>query len=144
MHKHATAWGMLLGLLFVAAIIYAQPLNWAEAYTAVIRGGTAEDAQLALCAAGMLPVGAFLAALPGRIRRWRRKEKRPPLHWQDCVKGAVGGFLMLLGAGMAGGGMAFHGFGGAAASALSGWAALAVIALCAWGVAALTAKGEKA
>ena len=74
MHKHATAWGMLLGLLFVAAIIYAQPLNWAEAYTAVIRGGTAEDAQLALCAAGMLPVGAFLAALPGRIRRWRRIE----------------------------------------------------------------------
>ena len=92
----------------------------------------------------MLPVGAFLAALPGRIRRWRRKEKRPSLHWQDCVKGAVGGFLMLLGAGMAGGGMAFHGFGGAAASALSGWAALAVIALCAWGVAALTARGEKA
>ena len=45
--------------------------------------------------------------------------------------------MLLLGAGMAGGGISFHVFGGAASGALSGFAAAALLLLAAYGAARL-------
>lgn len=56
---------------------------------------------------------------------------------RECLYGFAGGFVLLLGAGMAGGGIAFHVFGGAASGALSGFAAAALLLLAAYGAARL-------
>ena len=47
---------------------------------------------------GMTAVGAFLAALPGRIRR--RKEPRLRSTWQGCLLCFAAGFVMVLAAGL--------------------------------------------
>lgn len=49
--------------------------------------------------AAMLPVGAGLAALPGRIRRRFRPRLRSS--WRGCLSCFAGGFLLLAAAGMA-------------------------------------------
>ena len=47
---------------------------------------------------GMTAVGAFLAALPGRLRR--RKEPRLHSTWQGCVTCFAAGFALVLAAGL--------------------------------------------
>ena len=88
--KHTGARGIILGLVYVLAMIFVAPLRLTDAYEAV----------------------ALL--LPG-----------------------MEGTLPLLGAGMAGGGISFHVFGGAASGALSGFAAAALLLLAAYGAARL-------
>jgi len=53
----------------------------------------------ALAVWSMTAVGAFLAALPGRIRH--RKEPRLRSTWQGCVACFAAGFVMVLAAGLA-------------------------------------------
>lgn len=53
----------------------------------------------ALAVYAMTAVGAFLAALPGRIRR--RKEKRLRSSWQGCVVCFAGGLVLVLAGGLA-------------------------------------------
>jgi hypothetical protein len=46
----------------------------------------------------MMAAGAFLAALPGRIRR--RKEERLRSGWKGCLGGFAAGMVMVLAAGL--------------------------------------------
>lgn len=81
-------------------------------------------------------VGACLAAVPGRILR--RKEQRPALSWQRCLRGFLGGFGVALGCLMAGGGWSLQwllalGTGGVGSLGFAGVAILAALLCAAWG-----------
>ncbi|MBR4080808.1 MAG: hypothetical protein IKK21_03345 [Clostridia bacterium] len=60
-----------------------------------------------LATAVMMAVGAFLAAVPGRILR--RKQPRPKLSWRRCVAGFLGGLGVAVGTGLAGGSLSLQG-----------------------------------
>lgn len=69
--KHTGARGIILGLVYVLAMIFVAPLRLTDAYEAVtllLPGAEGTLPLLALGAAGAIPVGAFLAALPRRIQ----------------------------------------------------------------------------
>ena len=137
--KHTGARGIILGLVYVLAMIFVAPMRLTDAYEAVtllLPGAEGTLPLLALGAAGAIPVGAFLAALPRRIRNRRQGVHVARSTARECLYGFAGGFV-LLGAGMAGGGIAFHVFGGAASGALSGFAAAALLLLAAYGAARL-------
>lgn len=100
-----SAWGAwLLALSVAAAMIMAGRIDLTAVYrqSSWLTGGesTAEAFQTAL--AVMIIPGAFLAALPERIRR--RGEERRRSTWQGCVTCLIAGAVMVLAAGMAGGG----------------------------------------
>ena len=138
--KHTGARGIILGLVYVLAMIFVAPLRLTDAYEAVtllLPGTEGTLPLLALGAAGAIPVGAFLAALPRRIHNRRQGVHVARSTARECLYGFAGGFVLLLGAGMAGGGIAFHVFGGAASGALSGFAAAALLLLAACGAARL-------
>lgn len=75
---------------------------------------------LVLCGAAVL--GAFLAALPGRLRR-RTKPEKP--RWTRCVLALVCGLVMSIGLGLAGSGRILlslaEGSSGAVAFVLAAW-----------------------
>lgn len=107
--------GGLLALTLVAAFTFGAPVD-------------ASPVQLLAAAAG-----AFLAAVPGRILR--RKEKRPALSWQRCLRGFLGGFGVALGCLIAGGGWSMQwllalGTGGMGSLGFAGAAILTAV-LCA-------------
>ena len=81
----------------------------------------------------MLPVGAFLAALPGRLRRHGRPRLRST--WQGCAVCFAGGVLAMLAAGLAemGGGLSLTGL---AQGNVSAWA----FAAAAWAAALCVAR----
>lgn len=138
--KHTGARGIILGLVYVLAMIFVAPLRLTDAYEAVtllLPGMEGTLPLLALGAAGAIPVGAFLAALPRRIQNRRQGAHVARSTARECLYGFAGGFVLLLGAGMAGGGIAFHVFGGAVSGALSGFAASALLLLAACGAARL-------
>ena len=73
--KHTGARGIILGLVYVLAMIFVAPLRLTDAYEAVtllLPGAEGTLPLLALGAAGAIPVGAFLAALPRRIQNRRQ------------------------------------------------------------------------
>lgn len=84
--------------------------------------------------AGAMVLGALIAAIPGRVMR--RRHPRPTLSWQRCLAGFLGGFGTMLGAGLASGGIFFHGLMAAGAGAVSSAAFIAVMLtvamICAW------------
>lgn len=145
--KHTGARGMILGLVYVLAMIFVAPLRLTAAYEAaalVLPGRESALPLLALGAAGAIPVGAFVAALPQRVKRWRKGERGARSTAQECLRGFLGGFVLLLGAGLAGGGISFHVFGGAASGALSGFAFAVLLLLAAYGAARLGGAGKVA
>lgn len=82
--------------------------------TLMVVAGQAEPAAVW----GMTAVGAFLAALPGRIRR--RKEPRLSSSWRGCVVCFAAGFVMVLAAGL--GRMNGQLLAGLAQGSVSAWA----------------------
>lgn len=139
MTRHASAWGMLLAVLLLGAMLYAAPLNFAEAYLGVAQMLMGEEAQTTvwlLAAAALLPIGVLLGSLPERIRRRKSGAKPSRSSWRSYALAFAGGFVAVMGAIMTGGGVTFHMFGGIAAGALSSWA-VAVILLI---VGCLTAR----
>lgn len=56
----------------------------------------------ALAYAGAITVGAFLGALPGRLRRGGKSRQRTT--WQRCLRGFLCGVAMVLAMGLAGDG----------------------------------------
>ena len=85
--------GFLLALTIAALLVARGSVDWLAAYRL-------EDGFFAAALVMMAP-GAFLASLPGRIRR--RKEPRARTSWRACAVCFVGGVVMMLGAGLAGG-----------------------------------------
>ncbi|MBQ8556812.1 MAG: hypothetical protein IJ438_13215 [Clostridia bacterium] len=85
--------GFYLSLTLVAAIVLMKGgVDALAAYRLDRRG---------LVLMAMTAVGAFLAALPGRLRR--RKEARSPRpRWQRCLARFVCGAALALGLGLAG------------------------------------------
>lgn len=120
----ASPW--LLPLALAAAMTMAGRLDLLAAYT--LAGDRFQGALLV-----MLPVGAFFAALPGRLRR----HGRPRLHstWQGCAECFVGGVLAMLAAGLAemGDGLSLTGL---AQGNVSAWA----FAAAAWAAALCVAR----
>ena len=103
--KHTGARGIILGLVYVLAMIFVAPLRLTDAYEAVallLPGMEGTLPLLALGAAGAIPVGAFLAALPRRIQNRRQGVHVARSTARECLYGFAGGFVLLLGAGMAG------------------------------------------
>ena len=86
--RPASPW--LLPLALAAAMTMAGRLDLLAAYT--LAGDRFQGALLV-----MLPVGAFLAALPGRLRRHGRPRLRST--WQGCAACFVGGASVTGGAG---------------------------------------------
>lgn len=130
MTRHASAWGLLLAVLLLSAMLYAAPLNFAEAYlwtAQTLMGETGQTAVWMLATAALLPVGALLGALPERIRRRKSGAKTTRSSWRAYALAFAGGFATIMGAIMAGGGVTFHLFGGIAAGALSSWAVVVIL-----------------
>ena len=75
----------------------------------------------------MVIPGAFLAALPGRLRH--RGEARAATSWRRCAAAFCGGLAVTLGGGLAGGGLLLMLLTGPAVGSLGGWAFLAVTVL---------------
>lgn len=145
--KHTGARGMILGLVYVLAMIFVSPLRLTAAYDAAalaLPGMEGGLPLLALGAAGAIPLGAFLAALPWRWKRWHKGERGERSTARECLRGFLGGFALLLGAGLAGGGVSFQVYGGAVSGALSGYAAAALMLLAAYGAARLWDEGKGA
>ena len=139
--RHPMAWGVLLGFAHVLATIFFAPLDTAGAYaalTAWLDGASWTGEALALGAAVGLSLGALLVSLPGRLRRHRAGAAKAPVSPKACLEAFLGGAALLLGAGLAGGGLGFQAWGAAAAGALSGWVALLAAGLAAWAAARLS------
>ena len=85
--------GFWLGLILTAALVLLGGTDWLPPYRFDRR---------AIALGGAVTLGAFLAALPGRLRRGR--STLPRSTWQRCLLAFGGGLLLTLGAGMAGGG----------------------------------------
>jgi len=94
--------------------------------------GEAERADFFLAMAVMMIPGAFLAALPGRLRR---KGIRRVSTWRGCLACFLGGLAMTLAASLAGGGdgMAWTGL-------LQGNISAYVFVAAAWLVGLMTAR----
>lgn len=85
--------GFWLAMVLTASLTLLGGVDWLAAYRLDRRA-------LALC--GAATAGAFLAALPGRLRR--RRERPPRTTWQRCLRAFLCGAAMTLAAGMAGSG----------------------------------------
>lgn len=85
--------GFWLACVMTALLVLAGGMDWLAIYRL-------DRAALAL--GGGLLAGAFLAALPGRIRRRRERPVRPP--WRRCLRAFLCGAAMTLGCAMAGSG----------------------------------------
>ena len=114
--RPASPW--LVPLVLAAAMTVAGRLDLLAAYA--LMGDRYQGALLV-----MLPVGAFLAALPGRLRRHGRPRLRST--WQGCAVCFAGGVLSMLAAGLAemGDGLSLTGL---AQGNVSAWA----FAVAAW------------
>ena len=120
--RPASPW--LLPLALAAAMTAAGRLDLLAAYT--LAGNRFQGALLV-----MLPVGAFLSSLPGRLRRHGRPRLRST--WQGCAVCFAGGVFLILAAGLAemGDGLVLTGL---AQGNVSAWAFAAIVwaaALCA-------------
>lgn len=85
--------GFWLAMVLTAALVLLGGVDWLAPYHLDRRA-------LILC--GAAAAGAFLAALPGRLKR--RRERPPRTTWQRCLRAFLCGAAMTLAAGMAGSG----------------------------------------
>lgn len=123
--------GLWLAVASAVILILAGRIDFWAAYGQIRRlMGEAERADFFLAMAVMMIPGAFLAALPGRLRR---KGVRRVSTGRGCLACFLGGLVMILAAGLAGGGdgMALTGL-------LQGNISAYVFVLAAW-LAGLTA-----
>lgn len=132
---------LLLALAACAALTLAGQINLLAVYSQASRltGHTAPLPRFQASLAVMLIPGAFLSALPGRIRR--RKEPRLHSTWQGCLSCFIGGVILLLAAGLAHGGDGLHltGLLQGSISAYAFWAVAMVTGL----IAALVRERRK-
>ncbi len=91
--RHPLWRGFWLSAVFVSMEVLLGGWDWLAAYQL-------DKRSLALF--GAAAVGAFLTALPGRIRR--RRERPGHTTWQRCLRAFLCGAAMLLALGMAGDG----------------------------------------
>lgn len=128
MSRPASSW--LLAVALASAMTAAGRLDLLAAYT--LAGSRFQGAVLV-----MLPVGAFLAALPGRLRR--RGQPRPRSTWRGCAVCSAGGMAAMLAAGLAQmeDGLTLTGL---AQGSVSAWAFAAVMWLAALCAARLKAR----
>ena len=128
MSRPASSW--LLAVALASAMTAAGRLDLLAAYT--LAGSRFQGAVLV-----MLPVGAFLAALPGRLRR--RGQPRPRYTWRGCAVCFAGGMAAMLAAGLAQmeDGLTLTGL---AQGSVSAWAFAAVMWLAALCAARLKAR----
>lgn len=108
--------GFWLAMVLTAALTLLGGVDWLAAYRLDRR---------ALVLYGAATAGAFLAALPGRLRR--RRERPLPTTWQRCLRAFLCGAAMTLAAGIAGSGRILpalmEGSAGAYAFVGTAWAA---------------------
>lgn len=126
--------GMVLALTLTLALALGRPVDLGP--EALAGGG-----RLLMALVIMTVPGAFLAALPGRLRH--RGQKREPVRWQRCAAAFCGGLATSLGCGLAGGGLLLMLLTGPAVGSLGGWAFLGVTALAGFAAARL-AEGRRA
>lgn len=120
--------GFLLAIAIAACMILKGRIDWLE-------GWTLRSPFFTAALVMMLP-GAFLTSLPGRIRH--RKEPRVPVRWHSCILCFFGGLVLMLSAGLAGGGDGMM-LAGVCQGSISGWAFAALSMLSALITARLTA-----
>ena len=130
--------GFWLAAAVVLAMLFVGHADVLPAYSQAARL-TGRDVLLdrfVTAMAVMIVPGAFLASLPGRVKAKEQKAGKPT--WQSLLMAFAGGVLLVLGLGIAGGGMAAGWlFGGVGA-----W----VFLLAAWIVGAFLTRmgGERA
>lgn len=101
---------MWRGLWLAAAVVLAMLLighaDVLPAYAQVSRltGQAVPQDRFVIAMAVMIIPGAFLAALPSRLKHREEKGGKPA--WRSLLMAFVGGILLVLGLGVAGGGMA--------------------------------------
>jgi len=103
--------GFWLAAVLTAALTLLGGVDWLAPFRLDRR-------MLALC--GAVTTGAFLGALPGRLRRERQRSSRTT--WQRCLRSFLCGGAMTLAAGMAGSGRILPAFAEGSAGA---WAFVA-------------------
>lgn len=124
---YSTVGAWLLALSVAAAMVLNGQINLLDAFGQAggVVGQEATAAPFQTALAAMIIPGAFLAALPSRIRR-RNKERRRS-SWQSCLRCFACGLAMIIGAGIAGGGDGLL-LSGLAQGSLAAYA----FAACAW------------
>lgn len=98
--------GFWLAAILTAALTLLGGVDWLTPYRLDRRA-------LALC--GALSAGAFLGALPGRLRR--NRQRSPRTTWPRCLRGFLCGSAMVLAAAMAGSGRILPAFAEGSAGA---------------------------
>lgn len=98
-YSMAGAW--LLALSVAAALALSGQVNWLAVYgqAGAVTGREAVAAPFQTAMAVMLIPGAFLAALPGRLRR--RGQPRRRSTYAGCLRCFAGGVILILAAGLA-------------------------------------------
>ncbi len=99
-YSMAGAW--LLALSVAAAMALSGQVNWLTVFgqAGAVTGREVAAAPFQTAMAVMLIPGAFLAALPGRLRRRGQPHQRSTS--LQCVKSFVGGVILILAASLAG------------------------------------------
>lgn len=99
-YSMAGAW--LLALSVAAAMSLSGQVNWLAVYgqAGTVTGREAAASPFQTAMAVMLIPGAFLAALPGRLRRRGQPHRRSTC--QGCIRSFVGGVILILSAALAG------------------------------------------
>lgn len=139
MEKMHPMWkGLWLAVAVVLAMVFVGHADVLPAYSQAARltGQNVPLDRFVIAMAVMIVPGAFLASLPGRVKAKEQKGGNPS--WRSLLMAFAGGILLVLGLGIAGGGMAAGWlFGGVGA-----W----VFLLAAWLVGAFLMRmgGERA
>ena len=131
--RHPYLYALLFALPYVLALWLGTPLNLAEGLKAganALGGGDVSGGAILTIAA--VPLGAFIASVPGRLRK---KKQRRSTTVAQCLGCFAGGLLSMLGCLTAGGDFSLLLMTGAMTGTLSGLAfagtACLVAVLCA-------------
>ena len=128
---HPAGVGFLLALAWGLALIWLGPLSGWEAARSLFSGALSETGKMTLAAFAAIPIGAWLGALPARLRRRKEKAHGAPSTVKSCASGFLGGIMLSLAAGLAGADFTELGMIGTAQGALSGLAFLGTAILAA-------------
>ena len=107
MVKEHPMWrGLWLAAAVVLAMVFVGHADVLPAYAQAARltGQSVAVDQFTIAMAIMIVVGAFFASLPGRLGAKEQKEENRP-SWRSLLMNFLGGILLVLGLGVAGGGM---------------------------------------
>jgi len=99
--EYSIAGAWLLALSVAAAMALSGQVNWLAVYgqAGAVMGRETAAPPFQTAMAVMLIPGAFLAALPGRLRRRGQPHRRSTC--QGCVRSFVGGAILILSAALA-------------------------------------------